>query len=118
MIYNEKTYYFARLYGLKNIQNFIRSLKKSPCKYLYVEMMACPGGCLNGGGQIKDKDLRNKDLLEKLGIILHDLKEKTLKSSWDCKGIGLVEEFYKGKELDEVFGTEFKAIEKYEDLNW
>ncbi|KAL9104114.1 MAG: hypothetical protein Q9163_000916 [Psora crenata] len=68
----------ARYYGFRNIQNLVRKLK--PVKksrmpgarsasartaggggqslgYAYVEVMACPGGCTNGGGQIKADDL-------------------------------------------------------------
>jgi len=45
---------FARCYGFRNIQNIIRQLKSSKgCAYHYVEVMACPSGCINGGGQIR-----------------------------------------------------------------
>lgn len=48
----------ARVYGFKNIQNMIRSLKsqgaESP-QYAYIEVMACPGGCYAGGGQVPPK---------------------------------------------------------------
>lgn len=37
--------------GFQNIQNLIREIKNNKCKYSYVEVMACPNGCLNGGGQ-------------------------------------------------------------------
>ncbi|RYP04220.1 hypothetical protein DL764_004610 [Monosporascus ibericus] len=68
----------ARYYGFRNIQNLVRRLKparpsrmpggkavgttKRPIgkstgmEYAYVEVMACPGGCTNGGGQIKVDD--------------------------------------------------------------
>ncbi len=74
----------ARYYGFRNIQNLVRRLKparpsrmpgaramgavataattrRPPGKsagleYAYVEVMACPGGCTNGGGQIKADD--------------------------------------------------------------
>jgi iron only hydrogenase large subunit-like protein len=42
---------FARCYGFKNIQNVIRRVKSGTTKYHFVEVMACPGGCANGGGQ-------------------------------------------------------------------
>ncbi|KAI0489635.1 iron only hydrogenase large subunit domain-containing protein [Xylaria cf. heliscus] len=68
----------ARYYGFRNIQNLVRKLKParpsrmpgaravgatrkaagksaSP-EYDYVEVMACPGGCTNGGGQMKVDD--------------------------------------------------------------
>lgn len=68
----------ARYYGFRNIQNLVRRLKPAKIskmpgartgvsrrpgangaavegvkEYAYVEVMACPGGCTNGGGQIK-----------------------------------------------------------------
>jgi iron only hydrogenase large subunit-like protein len=70
----------ARFYGFRNIQNLVRRLKpakpsrmpggkpfgsarrvpagksSSGPDYSYVEVMACPGGCTNGGGQIKVDD--------------------------------------------------------------
>ena len=69
----------SRCYGFRNIQNLVRKLqpakktrlpggrvvgvrKPGPGKIgdiesAYVEVMACPGGCTNGGGQIKVDDL-------------------------------------------------------------
>lgn len=70
----------ARFYGFRNIQNLVRKLKparasklpgaamkraggaargavSSGADYTYVEVMACPGGCTNGGGQIKVEDI-------------------------------------------------------------
>jgi iron only hydrogenase large subunit-like protein len=37
--------------GFQNIQNVIRDVKSGRCRYDYIEIMACPMGCLNGGGQ-------------------------------------------------------------------
>lgn len=77
----------ARYYGFRNIQNLVRKLKparrsrfpasaggrrqtglrdssgagsggtNSGLAYAYVEVMACPGGCTNGGGQIKSDEI-------------------------------------------------------------
>ncbi|CAD0088776.1 unnamed protein product [Aureobasidium vineae] len=76
----------ARYYGFRNIQNLVRRLKPARASrmpgavnrlagarkpgaaagsaggqnlsdYAYVEVMACPGGCTNGGGQIKVGDV-------------------------------------------------------------
>ncbi len=44
---------FAAAYGFRNIQSLVRKVKLGRCEYDYVEVMACPGGCLNGGGQLK-----------------------------------------------------------------
>lgn len=37
--------------GMKNIQKILKELKKNPRTLDYVEVMACPGGCIGGGGQ-------------------------------------------------------------------
>eukprot|EP00928_Gymnodinium_smaydae_P042795 TRINITY_DN28789_c0_g1_i1.p1 TRINITY_DN28789_c0_g1~~TRINITY_DN28789_c0_g1_i1.p1 ORF type:complete len:626 (-),score=153.74 TRINITY_DN28789_c0_g1_i1:77-1954(-) len=53
---------FVCAYGFRNIQNVIRKLSKldaqtpsaqqvAECGH-FIEIMACPGGCLNGGGQL------------------------------------------------------------------
>jgi len=41
----------AAVYGQRNITTLLRQLAAGDCPYDYVEVMACPGGCLNGGGQ-------------------------------------------------------------------
>lgn len=66
----------ARYYGFRNIQNLVRKLKPPKKSRLpgarvvkaaggmdlaYVEVMACPGGCTNGGGQIKVDDVPIKE---------------------------------------------------------
>ncbi len=35
----------------KNIRPLLKEIKKNPDAYDYIEMMACPGGCIGGGGQ-------------------------------------------------------------------
>jgi len=49
----ENSLNFLRAYGFQNIQNISRRIKNGKCKWDYIEFMACPSGCLNGGGQIK-----------------------------------------------------------------
>lgn len=59
---------FAAAYGFRNIQNVVQKLKRKRCNYHYIEVMACPSGCLNGGGQIKfdeDKSSAASQLLAK-----------------------------------------------------
>ncbi|KAF1817072.1 putative iron-sulfur cluster assembly associated protein Nar1 [Eremomyces bilateralis CBS 781.70] len=74
-----------RCYGFRNIQNLVRKMKpktnrllgarKAPVRkregdaapgseYAYVEVMACPGGCTNGGGQIRVTELQELGLRE------------------------------------------------------
>jgi iron only hydrogenase large subunit-like protein len=46
-----KTFTFAVLNGLKNIHTIIPALADGDVKFDFIEVMACPGGCINGGGQ-------------------------------------------------------------------
>ncbi|KAH7397084.1 iron hydrogenase [Pyrenochaeta sp. MPI-SDFR-AT-0127] len=88
----------ARFYGFRNIQNLVRKLKPARAsrlpggktgvsrrpngangavagdavkEYAYVEVMACPGGCTNGGGQVKVtevEDVRAAEGLQKANV--------------------------------------------------
>ncbi|CAH2074676.1 unnamed protein product, partial [Iphiclides podalirius] len=44
---------FAIANGFRNIQNLVTKLKRGKSPYHYVEVMACPSGCLNGGAQVR-----------------------------------------------------------------
>ena len=44
---------FAAAYGFRSIQNLVQKMKRGKCPYHLVEVMACPSGCLNGGGQVE-----------------------------------------------------------------
>ncbi|PKA59758.1 hypothetical protein AXF42_Ash011882 [Apostasia shenzhenica] len=46
---------FALCYGFRNLRNVVQKISKGKSDYHYLEIMACPSGCLNGGGQIKPK---------------------------------------------------------------
>ena len=37
--------------GLTNAKALCEKIKKGECDYTFVEVMCCPGGCVNGGGQ-------------------------------------------------------------------
>ncbi|CAL9049348.1 unnamed protein product [Musa banksii] len=61
---------FALCYGFRNLQNIVRKIKMGKCDYHFIEVMACPSGCLNGGGQIKPRPGQStKDLIQQLEIL-------------------------------------------------
>lgn len=41
----------AAVNGIENAKKIIKEIKEDPKKYSCVEIMACPGGCIGGGGQ-------------------------------------------------------------------
>jgi cytosolic iron-sulfur assembly component 3 len=67
---------FAIVYGFRNIQTLMRRIKSNRCTYDYAEVMACPSGCLNGGGQVRvdverQRDVTPKQRLEQVDRIYH-----------------------------------------------
>lgn len=63
---------FAQAYGFRNIQNIVRKIKQGKCEWDYVELMACPSGCLNGGGQIK---VKQQDVFPDNNTMLQNVQE-------------------------------------------
>ena len=47
----EKTYKVAAVSGLANANALLTKVKSGQADYQFIEIMACPGGCVNGGGQ-------------------------------------------------------------------
>ncbi len=43
----------AVIHSLSNARKVLEIIKKTPEKYHFIEIMACPGGCIGGGGQPK-----------------------------------------------------------------
>ena len=37
--------------GIKNARKLLESVRDGKADYQFIEIMACPGGCVNGGGQ-------------------------------------------------------------------
>ena len=77
--------------------------------------MACPGGCLNGGGQIKpkDKDMKPKELISYLQEIMTNPKFIELRNPEDNIAAQLIKKLVNeniGKNLN--FHTSYKAVEK------
>ena len=115
----------ARYYGFRNIQNLVRRLKpikasrmpgasrkplgtsRKPAvngtgnegDYAYAEVMACPGGCTNGGGQIKIGDVATLRQVGGTGIENGSLEQEVLpaQKEWLAK----VDEAYWSADSDD-----------------
>ncbi|XP_031562291.1 probable cytosolic Fe-S cluster assembly factor v1g210509 [Actinia tenebrosa] len=69
---------FAAAYGFRNIQNLVQKLKRGKCTYDFVEIMACPSGCVNGGAQIRPRqDESSKDLISKVDNLYNSLSSRS-----------------------------------------
>lgn len=96
-----RTFNFAVAYGFKSIQQVIRQMKTNKCKYDFVEVMACPSGCLNGGGQIRlAKGTRDAQLMKLQEVEQFYLKHGLL--SW------MSGDFERGLNVDSKVHTNFK----------
>lgn len=75
----------AAISGLGNARKFINRLKENHSwkKYAFVEMMACPGGCIGGGGQPRTKLPQEVPAKRARIESIYELdKENTIRSSW------------------------------------
>ena len=46
-----KTFKLAIVHSLSNAKKLLEDIKSGKSKYHFIEVMSCPGGCINGGGQ-------------------------------------------------------------------
>lgn len=66
----KKVLKIAVVNGTGNVRIILEELKKNPKAYDYIEVMACPGGCVGGGGQPlpADEEIRKKRAAALYGI--------------------------------------------------
>lgn len=64
--------------GLANARTLLDSIKAGKKKYDFIEVMACPGGCINGGGQPIQSDsvLNYTDIKKLRSKALYDADKK------------------------------------------
>lgn len=65
--------------GLANAAALIKKLRAGEVEYDFIEIMACPGGCVNGGGQPQQKaGVRMvKDIRQERGMNLYRLDKRS-----------------------------------------
>ncbi|KAL3860976.1 hypothetical protein ACJMK2_007070 [Sinanodonta woodiana] len=104
----------ALAYGFRNIQNVVQKIKRGKCPYHFVEIMACPSGCNNGGGQIRPEDGENaRDRLASVNELYSSVH------CIDPRTVQLIEIMYRdwlggqnsGK-TRQMLHTEYHAVEK------
>jgi iron only hydrogenase large subunit-like protein len=115
----------ARYYGFRNIQNLVRRLKPAKVSkmpgarlggsrkpngaavetvkdYAYVEVMACPGGCTNGGGQVKVSEVEEVRAYEGVQAVNGDVVSSRPGPKEQKEWQGRVDEAYFSGSEDEV----------------
>ena len=65
--------------GLGNARKVLEEIKNGEADYQFVEIMACPGGCIMGGGQpiVSSKKRSEIDVREKRANALYTIDEKS-----------------------------------------
>lgn len=87
--------------GLGNARIMLDSIKNGTSDYHVIEIMACPGGCIGGGGQpyiYGDSDILRK----RIDAIYRVDKDKPIRKSHENPYVQKVYEEFLGKPLSEV----------------
>lgn len=104
---------FAIANGFRNIQNLVQKLKRGKSNYHYVEVMACPSGCLNGGAQIRPQ---NNQAQKELTRDLEEMYKSLMMSQPDNETVtAIYQEFFNGTNNDKtqkLLHTSYHALEK------
>ncbi len=106
--------------GLANAKEILEEIKSGKADYQFVEIMACPGGCVMGGGQpIKSSKIRSEIDVRKLRAdALYSIDEKsTIRKSHENPVLKKIYKEYlekPGSELAEkLLHTIYQKREKY-----
>ena len=86
----KQEFVFVVLSGMKSIHSFMAELINGNVRADYVEVMACPGGCVNGGGQpfaMDPKEIRQRTKsiyeLDEADVVKSSHKNPVVKSVYD-----------------------------------
>ncbi len=106
--------------GLAKAREILEEIKSGKADYHFVEIMACPGGCVNGGGQpIKSSKVRSEVDVRKLRAdALYSIDEKsTIRKSHENPIVKKIYEEYLEKpgsyRAEKLLHTTYKKREKY-----
>ncbi len=110
----------AVAHGLSNARKIMNEIKTGKADYQFVEIMACPGGCIMGGGQpIRSSKERSKYDIRKLRAdCLYDIDEKSaVRKSHESPVMKKLYKEYLGKpgshKAHELLHTTYHKREKY-----
>lgn len=106
--------------GLANAKEILEEIKAGKADYQFVEIMACPGGCIMGGGQpIKSSKLRSEMDVRKLRAdALYTIDEKsTIRKSHENPIVKKIYEEFLEKpgsyRAEKLLHTTYQEREKY-----
>ena len=110
----------AVAHGLGNAKKIMEEIKSGKADYQFVEVMACPGGCIMGGGQpIKNSKTRaTVDVRRKRAEAMYSIDERsTIRKSQDNPILKAIYKEYIGQpgehRAHELLHTHYEKKEKY-----
>ena len=111
---------FAVVNGFRNIQTLVQKIKRKTCNYHYIEVMACPSGCLNGGAQLRSDD-KSENLFDKVEQLYKSLELTKLTLDYENEELDKIYDKCFTRETLTKLHTQFKPVEKTLNLinvNW
>ena len=106
--------------GTKNAKVLMDQIKNGTSEYLFIEIMGCPGGCINGGGQpIQHAVVRNfVDLKARRAEALYTAdRNNAVRKSHENEAVKTLYTEYLGKpgshKAHEILHTSYVARKKY-----
>lgn len=101
--------------GLANAKKVMQNVKEGKANYHFIEIMACPGGCLGGGGQPipTNKEIRSK---RKSAIYQEDMGMPIRKSHENPDVASIYQEFLEkplGHKSHELLHTHYTPRKRY-----
>ncbi len=102
-------------HGLTNAKNVMQWVKEGQKTYHFIEIMACPGGCIGGGGQPipTNYEIRKN---RAMAIYAEDMGKPIRKSHENPEVKKIYEEFLKeplGHKSHELLHTHYKSRQRY-----
>jgi iron-only hydrogenase group A len=91
---NGKTVHVAAASGLGNARRILENIENGTSHYHVIEIMACPGGCINGGGQPYCKDRVDTIKKRMQGLYQIDDRQTIRKAHENPSVLKLYEEYF------------------------
>lgn len=94
--------------GMKNAKPLLDQIREGKSDYAFIEIMGCPGGCINGGGQPyvnkcflpnEEADIRQTYQAKRASVLYSEDEKQVVRQSHNNKDIQRLYDEYLGKPL-------------------
>ena len=119
---------FAVAHGMKNAKVLMDQIRKGESPYHFIEIMGCPGGCINGGGQPyvrpvflpnEDHDILDTYMQKRASALYSEDQRNVLRQSHKNTQVQKLYEEFLGEpnshKAHELLHTTYKGREPFKD---